>query len=174
MVNYLKFFAQSLVLLFFWSCKPKNIILPKSTGLTNQLRIDGFYYQKVNPKNDAVKVIFLYKNGVVLDLLTFEKLDIQAIRNHIKEYYDDNRRNDNRLSWGIFDLKNLQISVTNWYPSSGGPLPVYVQKGVVLNDTTFVMNRLEKTNGKKIEDINSTYKFVQFSPKPDSTNTVLK
>lgn len=176
MVNYLKFFVQSLVFLLFGSCKPKNIILPKNTGLTNQLRIDGFYYEKVNLNNDAVKVIFLYRNGVVCDLLTFEKLDMQVIREHINKFYNgtDNNIVNSRLHWGSFELLEKEISLTNWYPSSGGPLPVYVKKGIVLNDTTFVIKEYETTKGKKKGDLNDTYKFVKFSPKPDSTNNFIK
>ncbi len=158
-----------------WSCSPQKILMPKNVGLTNQLRLDGFYYTSVNPKTDAVKIIFLYENGVVLDMFSFDKVDTLFLTKRINEkYYKDKSQKKSYLDWGVYQLNNNQISITSWYPSSGGPLPVFVKKGSVVNDTTFVINWYETTKGKKLKDLNGVYKFVKFIPKPDSTNTVLK
>lgn len=73
--------------------------------------------------------------------------------------------------WGIFNIKNDSIVFERWYPSSGGPFPAYLRSGKILNDTTFVITKSFRSKiGNEEQQLNETYHFRKFSPKPDSTN----
>ena len=159
----------------FVGCIQHKISLSNNIGFKNQLKLDGFYYTSINPKTKAVQKFFLYENGVILNMMAFDSVDLVDLEKQIQGFNKYSSKNKkNYLSWGVFELKNNNISITSWYPSSGGPLPVYVEKGGILNDSTFIIKWYETTKGKKVRDLNDVYRFHKFSPKPDSTNYVIK
>jgi hypothetical protein len=170
-----KLITTLLLSTFLCGCYQHKINLSNNIGFKNQLKLNGFYYTSINPKTKAVQKFFLYENGVVLNMKAFDSVDLLDLEKQIQGFnkYHTKQKN-NYLSWGVFELKSNKISLTKWYPSSGGPLLVYVKRGEILNDSTFVIKWYETTKGKKIKDLNDVYHFHKYSPKPDSTNNLIK
>lgn len=160
---------------FFVGCYQYKIYKPQNSGFNNQLKLGGFYFTSINPKTKAVQKNFLYENGIILNMMAFDSVDLTDLTNQIHDFNKYSSKNKkNYLTWGVFELENKSISITKWYPSSGGPLDVFTEKGVVLNDSTFIIQWYESRKGKKIKDLNEVYHFQKFSPKPDSVNYVIK
>jgi hypothetical protein len=155
-------------ILFLSSCKDELLTLKKENVTGSKLRLDGYY---TNEFNDYFHIIFLYKNGV---LYTPGSVLKQELKN--KELaFKNNVLPKNRIyRWGVFQIKDDIIKVERWYPYDKGS-EVYLSEGKILNDTTFVLTKITKSDKpKKSEIINETYRFRQFSPKPDSTNSFIK
>lgn len=71
-------------------------------------------------------------------------------------------------------MENSVIKIEQWYPGVGGPHPVRIKTGTVLNDTTFRLTESTNQKGRDRKTIDQTYHFRQFGPKPDSTNRFIK
>lgn len=148
--------------------------LTKQAYSGNQLKINGYYYQRAEGK--YYTIYFFYEDGVLLygggnftyqELIEKEKEYNNEIWLHAVKKYKD--------YWGIYNIESNSISFERWYPSSGGPYPAYIRSGEILNDTTFVITKsIRSKNGKEKQQLNETYHFRKFSPKPDSTNTFIK
>ena len=76
----------------------------------------------------------------------------------------------NKSSWGLFEVIGQQIKFERWYPSSGGPLPVFVRRGKIINDTTFIITETYKSDGTERNIVNESYHFRKFSNKPSNNN----
>jgi len=136
----------------------------------NQLRIDGYYYQKYgNP--ELFETYILYRSGIILNTGVVDKLiDLeQAILN------PDiiNKLKGMKNAWGVFKIDSNVIQFERWYPSDP-PLKAYIRSGVILNDSTFQITKSMRSNGEDVKDRNEVYHFKAFSPKPDSTNNFIK
>lgn len=165
--------AFLLVFLFF-GCKDPKLISPLYS-LDNNIKLNGYFYKIADDKL-TINAIFIYRNGVIFDCFdnpakNLIDLDSIILNENILQTSEDKK---NKLTWGIFNLKNNLISCEQWFPSSGGPMPVYIRKGKILNDSTFNFTSIEKQNGKNKKKIDETYHFRTFSPKLDSTNKWIK
>lgn len=162
---------------FLFSCKSGDLILPQR-DLNAGMRLDGYYYRSfVDQVNGKLftNILFLYKNGVVFDCFNVDSHDVEDMDEYIrKEFGGEYDKSNNRLNWGIVVVDESIIKVEQWYPSSGGPMPVRIRSGVVLDDTTFRFTESTNQKGKDRETLDQTYHFRQFSPKPDSTNNFVK
>jgi len=142
----------------------------------NQLRVDGYYYQKKDGK--FFTMYCFYRDGIVLYLGGgFTSGQIIELEDRIQNgsFYQDIK--NQKDYWGVFKIENTSILFEKWYPSSGGGLPAYVRAGEILNDTTFVITESYRMQGgkkKEVRERNETYHFRKFSPKPDSTNIFIK
>ncbi len=77
-----------------------------------------------------------------------------------------------KYDWGVFQIDGTQIKYEKWVASEG-PFSAFTYEGVILNDTTFVINkgyRMMDIDKKAPTEVNWEYHFKEFSPKPDSTN----
>ena len=146
----------------------------KQVYLGHQLKINGYYYQKAEGK--YYSIYFFYEDGTLLygDGGFTQKEFIE----HEKEFNNNvwlNGVKNYKAYWGLFNIENDSIAFERWYPSSGGPFPAYLRSGKILNDTTFVITKsIRSKNGKEAQQLNETYHFKEFSPKPDSTNNFIK
>ncbi|MBC8053489.1 MAG: hypothetical protein H7Y13_10540 [Sphingobacteriaceae bacterium] len=158
------------------SCK-KNIIgdddklsVSRTPYASNELRTDGYYYLNINSSYSSI--LFFYKNGIVLSAggIFSKETEMDSYIN--KEFLQTQSYKNSKISWGVFKISsNNNIVFERWYPSSGGPLKSYIRSGVIIDNTTFTITKSIRSNGEEGRDINETYHFKQFSPKPDSTNT---
>ncbi len=164
------------------NCKKEGILtddelsIPKKEFSGNQLRIDGYYYQKYgNP--ERLMIYFMYRNGILLyGGGGYEMGKINEFEQEIQTQQAINKIRGLKFCWGVFDINSINIKFERWYPSEG-TLPSYVRSGTILNDTTFVISESYRfQNGEKTDaqTENETYHFKKFSPKPDSTNKFIK
>jgi len=143
----------------------------------NQLKISGYYYYA---KDSVIySSYFFYNDGTILYGggggewgNTTDNLEKNYFTN--KAWLQSNK--DRKLSWGVFQIEGSNIKFQKWYPSSGGPLKAYVREGEIINDTTFVINKLYRLKNSEISELkkeNETYHFKRFTPKPDSANSFI-
>lgn len=177
-----KILIFSMIFLMFGNCckdnslfKDDELSISRQDYNGDQLRLDGYYYTEANGL--VFLPSFFYTNGVLLSVGgTFD--DISDMDSYLNRYFfqDENSRED-IWAWGAFIIDNNSIKFEKWYPPSGGPIPAYVNEGLILNDTTFYINQSYRNhNGKKKEQSpeSRTYHFRAFSPKPDSINKYVK
>lgn len=161
------------VMAFLCSCKSSDLILPRR-DLDAGMRLDGYYYRNfIDPVNGKpfTNILFLYKNGVVLNCFSVLSHDVGDMDEYVRSRFGGQFDISNkRLNWGIVVVEESVIKFEQWYPSSGGPMPVLIKRGVVVDDTTFKFTEITNQKGKDRKTLNDTYHFRQFSPKPDSTN----
>ena len=166
----------ALVVLFAGGCKKwlkdEELTLPKTPYTGDELRIDGYYY---HAGEKAIIVVFFYKDGTMIRAGSIPVQEIPNREEMFKNGVFYNHIKDNKTCWSVYRIENEIITTNYWV--SPRPFQCYFQEGTILNDTTFVIQsyyRMEK--GEKIgeTEINETYHFHQFSPKPDSTNIFIQ
>lgn len=69
-------------------------------------------------------------------------------------------------NWTNFLIRDNLISFERIYVQQGYPHEIY--SGKVLNDTTFVIKESKSKPYSKSINLNDTFHFKQFHPKPDS------
>ena len=167
----------ALVVLFVSSCSKwlenEKLTLPKTPYTGNELRTDGYYYYTMNGEYFRT-ITFFYKNGVAFRPPSGSH-SLQEVDEYvINELVGENRFHDSQLSWELYNVENDRILFNYWVPTR--PFQCYFQEGTILNDTTFVLQRYYRMeNGEKTgeTEINETFHFRAFSPKPDSTNVFI-
>jgi len=167
-----------LIVLFAGGCKKwfedEELTLPKTPYTGDELRTDGYYYH-TSDGNYYRTITFFYADGVAFQPLGgFHSLQ-ETDEYIINELVGENRYHDVQFSWKLYNIVDERILINYWVPP--GAFQCYFQEGTILNDTTFVIQsyyRMKK--GEKIgeTEINETYHFHQFSPKPDSTNIFIQ
>ena len=151
----------------------EELTLPKTPYTGNELRTDGYYYYTMNGEYFRT-ITFFYKNGVAFRPPSGSH-SLQEVDEYvINELVGENRFHDSQLSWELYNIENDRILINYWV--SPRPFRCYFEEGTILNDTTFVIQRyyrMENGEMTDVGDVNETYHFRQFSPKPDSTNTFI-
>lgn len=155
------------------TCKRNNpdsddkFSLTKRTYIGNELRTDGFYcHIGQNMNGHLYSYYFFYKNGIIRYGGGSNDSLFYANVGWVSASYKNN--------WGIFNINGNQIKFEKWEPSSGGPFPAYLRTGEILNDTTFKITQLQRSDGTNVSTVNDVYHFKKFSPKPDSTNNFIQ
>ena len=164
----------SIVMLSLLLCSCGDLFLPDGTLTlqkqalsSNCLRVDGYYYTQFG---DMYEIYFLYNNGVLFSGGHVFESELSQYEQKYKDGSFWNEQKDDKLYWGLFQVNGCEIKFEKWYPSSGGDMPVYLHQGEVLNDTTFIITESILSNTGEKKDLDQTYRFQYFSPKPDSTN----
>ena len=151
--------------------KDDYLTIQKTPYFGDELRTDGFFYQKEGNGTKYAKITFFYNNGVVFQGHgAGDMSELIEYVHKILSYHDITK--DKKGFWGLFLIENNKIVYERWQGSQLGYL-VYREEGNIINDTTFIMTEMSRMNqGEKTEtkQIERTYYFHQFSPKPDSTN----
>lgn len=148
-----------------------TLTLIKKKYTENQIRTDGYYSCKFG---NIYRIYFLYRDCTIFSGGDVFEYNLQyQEQKYIDGSFFESKKN-NKLYWGIYNIESSNIKLEKWYPSSGGGMPVYLHTGTILNDTTFVITKSVRTKTGEEKELNETYHFKQFSPKPDSTNTFIK
>lgn len=178
----------------FSMCKPyEPLSLQKGEIKSNNLEMNGYYYifkdKEEGRKLNEVKynTFFLYKNGVYFDSnglssFSFNKNSIDSLDLKVQANVGiQGKYEPLQYQWGVFNVTGSEIIIERWVTASGsGTYPTKILKGTIINDTTIHFHTLigahpvNYNSKKKVLDIDETYHFRQFSPKPDSTNTFIK
>ena len=137
------------------------------------LHLDGYYYQKIDSLS-GIKAIFLYADGTVLSLESFIFGNEDSLASFITRVNNDARKYGE--DWGYYAIKNDAILIQTVEMLSSGGVPAVVgvleYEGVIVSDSSFVINRTTIPRWNKVFNENITYTFKEFSPKPDSANWV--
>jgi hypothetical protein len=166
-----------IVLLTGCSRKLQDLIMKKTPYTGNELRIDGYYYS--SPRYDqytnetSINVAVFYKDGFCiytngrppnLDTLGYIENDILLNTAFIAKLKNAPG------NIGVFQIMNPNIVIEAW----GDRTATGSYYGEIINDTTFIINKAVNNGTGKSRSENLTYRFVQFSPKPDSTNNYVR
>lgn len=165
------------VLLLSCACCEKEfhkLRMPKTPYTGNELRIDGYYYSN-KTKDNNIGIALFYRDGVCMHL--FERPESPDTIGFVE---NDILLNNTLLSrlWstpsniGVFQINKTTIEFETWM--AGRDIITFSHYGQILNDTTFLLTKWTNNDSGKSYSEKLTYRFRQFSPKPDSTNTFIK
>ena len=160
----------TLFTIFLLTCceKDDKFINLKSPYLGNELRTDGYYYREEN--NEYMGFRCLYRDGCLLTM-SGKRSSLELADSHIEQNFLHNSSyKEKKLYWGLFLIQNNNQLRMEYYRGSNWGWEVYVEEGIILNDTTFEVNSMYRIDGSDWQNLNHTYHFRQFYPKPDSTN----
>ena len=150
--------------------KDENLTLKKRPYIGNELRLDGFFYEEGVDDGYYIEGFF-YQNGILLNSGGFyTENELNDLRNSIISGYFNSKVKENKYAWGLFVIDSNFIKFERYYNSDAVPKSSYIKYGKILNDSTFIMTKMTRSDGSESKTINETYHFKQFSPKPDSTN----
>ena len=179
MVKKIYFLLIGIILLT--SCyKLIDLTMKKTPYFGEELRIDGYYYS--NPFYDkyaditTMRVAVFYSDGFCIDTqveLPKNQDTLTYIENEVllNEVYLAKMKRE-PLYIGVFQIMYPDIQFESWQFRSW----TVSSFGVIVNDTTFIINK-HWTNFRSYKTLSEypvTYRFQQFSPKPDSTNYFVK
>lgn len=164
-----------MISVLFVQCTKGNddlLSLPLTPYTSNQLRIDGYYYQIGYDGKTINSAYFFYGNGVLIST-GGAKTSLMEMDSYIQKYYLHNQSYKKvKYDWGVFMIEKSVIKFERWYPSEK-PHKAFVREGIILNDTTFKITKSYYSNSSQHWTENETYHFRKFSPKPDSINTFI-
>ncbi len=155
------------LLLVISSCVAlKPLKMKRMDNLTNKLKLNG-YYISCGDSNDTslYEVLILYNNGVLRNYADRKKEDC------IEENNEHLRRKGTKPAelpyyLGVYVINEVNDIVTECWYSTDYYYPTVQHFGKIVNDSTFYL--------KYEESGNHFFRFVPFSPKPDSTNKFIK
>ena len=180
-----KYYWFIVPLLFLTSCKDLFIV-DKEFSMSaipytgNELRIDGYYYKKVDSDTTFVYIFVFFTNGVYFGGVGSKPFIGLEDRLHDPNYIK-NLQNKNSC-WGPYQIKG-RVLKSEFYDIFGNSWRTCIAHGKILNDSTFniekvTFSKTEKEVNVKMEGTSyyflGEYHFKQFNPKPDSTNNIIK
>lgn len=152
--------------------KNEELSFTKTEYNGDQLRIDGYYYCKhEGAELSRLRILFFYRDGILLyggfpllnELGDRENEFISGQYSKFAKKYPSD--------WGLFTVDSISIQYEMLY---GGPFLAYIDSGIIINDTTFVILKRKSSYGKDEKVLQDTFRLKPFSPKPDSTNIYIK
>jgi hypothetical protein len=151
------------------------MILKRIPYFGDELRIDGYYHSNLI-ESKSIGVAVFYRNGFCIHTLVrpINQDTINYIENKIllnRAYIDDLKNTPSHI--GVFQIMYPDIEIETW-DYGGDGITTFTRFGKIINDTTFIINKMVNNGGHHVFSENLTYRFKQFSPKPDSTNVFIK
>ena len=161
-----------LIFTFFASCqkwmKDEELTIERQPYNGHELRLDGYYYRML--EGDILDTYFFYRNGVLIYGGSSNSNHTDPINNMNHVFLSDafvhNLRKD---AYGVFLVQDDSIVFEKWGLIQG-PKPVTRYSGKILNDSTFIITKMESPYSEDTNQIDHLFRFNAFSPKPDSTN----
>jgi len=149
----------------FLPCKFEDkITISKTTNFTNKLMLNGYYYDTVKISG-YVNIYLFYKNGIFNNQNSYNYLEIE--NNNIELTVDT----IDKGNWGLYLIKEDSLEIQQWMPSYSNCKRIVIEKGVIINDTCFKIDKWKFSDENEWKKDSSFFIFKQYSPKPDSTNS---
>lgn len=145
------------------SCeKIEPLTIPQMEYYGNELNINGFYRYKVDDEN-YYEIIVFYRNGIC-----FVPSSISENGN-LEDY--STYQLERKSNWGTYYIKDSTIKISSYIPTMYSGLISVISEGLILNDSTFILNAGYRNNQKKsfFNAINITFNIQKSNEKPDST-----
>ena len=158
------------------SCLKENtpLINSRVDYLGDNLRIDGFYYEKKPDGTLGSRLTFFYKNGVKF-VVTFSEMitdPVECVTILTKDRVEADRKR--KYNWGIFIIKNNDFFCEEWStPINGNYVNLITQTGEILSDTCIMITTFNNGNTFQ-ENLKGMMYFYPYNPKPDSTNIFIE
>lgn len=151
-----------------------ELSMSKTPYTGDELRIDGYYYSSLTSANDIGIAVF-YSDGVCIHM--YMRIERQDTLDFIENEFLLNNALISRLlntptHIGVFQIYTESIEFETW--EAGRDITTFSHFGEILNDTTFLLKKRINNAQNKTFFENLTYRFKQFSPKPDSANNFIK
>ena len=149
-----------------------DLTMTKTPYFGDEVRVDGYYYSTIRQGN-YIGVAVFYGDGFCIHtwIEPTNQDFLQQIENEILlNNTVINRIKEIPTNIGVFQIMYPDIQFEIWEYRTD-PTTFF---GTILNDTTFIINKRVNNRIKKTYQLNLTYRFKQFSPKPDSTNVWIK
>ena len=169
----------SFIAVMFLSCSScekelHELSLSKTPYSGDELRVDGYYYSNLTSVDDIAIAVF-YRDGVCFNVYT--RIESQDTLNFIeKDILQDKSIISTFVSTptniGVFKIKEKSIEFETW--EAGRDIITFSNYGKILNDTTFLITKQVNNDSGKSYSEKLTYRFRQYSPKPNCTNTFIK
>jgi hypothetical protein len=177
----MRIFIAVAILALYSSCskdkiwKDDDLSIQRADYNGTELKTNGYYFNKWGDP-EINSIYFFYSNGVLLKGGSPYVNDISQREQDFKNgvYYEFAKKT--KYLWGVFIIDSNVVKFEKWYPSEP-PYWSYVNEGLILNDTTFVIkSKYRMKDGKKTEysELDEVYYFKPFPNKPDSTNSFVK
>ena len=147
---------------------------PRTPYVGDELRIDGYYLSEQTISGSDYGLAVLYRNGVCYYL--YGSADSQPLEADVEQNVLLNRLLIDRLRTtptgiGVFEITGDSIFIQQW--EKDRDIVTQERRGVILNDTTFVLTSVENLQ-REFESVSWTYRFIGFSPKPDSATAFIQ
>ena len=149
-----------------------------------ELKTNGYYYSNLRSNGRNISVAIFYRNGFcihsIMDVTysNFEVKSKQDTLEYIKRTLFEDKSVIQRFlneptSIGVFRIEGKDIEFETW--ENGYNVLIFSNYGKILNDSTFLINKyVQNQRCRKEQAVNLTYKFVEYSPKPDSISSFIK
>jgi len=142
------------------------------------IKTNGFYVMEKEQIPGYVYVLIPFRNGTMYGFGNYMLDPDSLCQSYLKRNKNREHMYGVRYSWGAFSLTHDSISIQrleilNSGSYMGGMYKVVEKRGMVLNDTTFLLTRYEGT-GTGVTVIHEKFRFVSCMPKPDSTNWMME
>ena len=164
---------MGIILLTGCDTKLLELTMKKAPYFGDELRIDGYYHSSPDEYDGHIRVAVFYRDGFCFHV--WKVPDNQDTLSHIENeillndtYIAKLKREPTQI--GVFRIMYPDIEIETWEFRTD-PISRF---GKIVNDTTFIINKSVNNRIGKSHPENLTYRFQQFSPKPDSTNVYVK
>jgi len=151
-------------------CKDGEFTFPREEDNSGLLKLSGYYYNISEEYPNSVKIILLNQNGVIIGSMggSLEEVQNESIKLTVHENFKNWKS-----GWGIYRIKNGNIEIQSWQTIQSPCKPIKVEKGEILNDSTFKITSWQDCRKRKINEVEEIYEFKSYSPKPDSINSFI-
>lgn len=155
------------ILVLLNSCILDNkLSLPQTINVSASLRLDGIYLYEDSLQ--IVDLFFLYPDGTILSRGSIPKDRLEQKLAQL-EVSTDEKYKKMKFLWGRYIVDGEIIIYEKWAPSDK-PYRAFIKEGLILNDSTFVINQSYKAKAMNTRNIKEVYRFRKTSSKPDSNN----
>lgn len=155
--------------------KDEELTMKKQPYNGTELKTDGYFYE-INSYTEGIgEALFLYSDGTMLLCGgSGENSDPFGFMEQLFASPDFiSHARQHAFYWGVFHINGNAIKYERWYQGDGG-LPAGRSEGTILNDTTFLINRITMLGTGNQTDENIVFHFRHYAPKPDSTNCFIQ
>lgn len=151
-----------------YSCKftDDKLSMLRVDNVSSSLRLDGVYLYE--DSLGIVALYYFYENGVVLSRGSVHRDQLEDRLTRL-ETADTDKYKNIKFLWGRYAISQSAIRFERWYPSEK-PYRAFMKEGEIINDSTFVITKSHRPNGKIRRSLQETYSFREMSKKPDHTN----
>jgi len=144
-------------------CKDQELGFDRVENNLDALRISGYYYGDLIGSNPEFPGIYIfYRNGIFYYDVQRPLEDAQT-----GEIILHGGSSSAKTSWGVYRITGNDLEIQSWLPSKSCH-EVQVETGVIKNDSTFVITQFYSTDGEEVKTVDAEFRFVPYSPKPDS------